>query len=126
VTGGRHRNDARIGVDATERARARQRTARIRLAAVKLAPTAQAKSLVPAQRMTAPSRTISIGMSNVLATSASSPGGTGTGARGPAPEAQKAAALAAEACQANWSAPSASAAAIAHWPRLLSANIPAP
>jgi hypothetical protein len=64
-------------------------------------------------------------MSKAFATSNSSSRGAGTEARGPAPEEQRAAALAVEAGQANWSAPKASAAAIAHWPRLLGANISA-
>src|SRR3984885_5530089 len=92
----------------------------------KLAPTTQARSLAPAQRTKAPPRTRSTGTPNALATSASNSFGTGTGARGPAPEAQVAGPLAADAGKAHWSAPIRSATTNAHWPALSGWNISPP
>ena len=105
MAGRGHRDVVRVGVSAAEFARAGRRAARVRLAAVQLAPIQQARSLVPAQRTKAPLRARSTGMPNAFATLASSSRGTGTGARGAAPEEQKAPPLAAEAGQANGSAP---------------------
>jgi hypothetical protein len=79
--------------------------------------------LPPAQRMKPPLRTAPTGTLNVLATSASMALGTGTGARGAAPEAQMGEALAAVAGAAKDSAPNARAARIAHAPSLTRADI---